>query len=75
MAASTTLTTEEGRAIVRRTHDMLRRGPFAPTAIASDNDVLYGMARRSQILAERAGISIGVFRTVATLSAGCELTD
>ena len=65
MAASTTLTADEVRAIVRRTHDILRRGPFGPTAIASDNDVVYGMARMYQILAERDGISIGVFRSVA----------
>jgi 2-hydroxychromene-2-carboxylate isomerase len=64
MAASTTLTTDEVRALVNRTHDMLRRGAFGPTAIASDNDVVYGMARMYQILAERDGISVGVFRSV-----------
>jgi hypothetical protein len=62
MAASTTLTTDEVRALVNRTHDMLRQGPFGPTAIASNNDVVYGMARMYQILAERDGISIAVFR-------------
>ena len=43
---------------------MLRQAPFGPTAIASDNNVLYGMARMYQILAERDGISIGVFRSL-----------
>jgi hypothetical protein len=65
MAASTTLSSDEVRALVNRTHDMLREAPFGPTAIASDNDVVYGMARMYQILAERDGISIGVFRSVA----------
>jgi hypothetical protein len=65
MAASTTLSSDEVRALVNRTHDMLRQAPFGPTAIASDNDVVYGMARMYQILAERDGISIGVFRSVA----------
>ena len=64
IGASTTLTADEVRALVNRTHDMLRQGPFGPTAIASDNDVLYGMARMYEILAERDGISIGVFRNV-----------
>jgi hypothetical protein len=64
IGASTTLTADEVRALVNRTHDMLRQGPFGPTAIASDNDVLYGMARMYEILAERDGISVGVFRNV-----------
>ena len=64
MNASTTLTSDEVRALVNRTHDMLRQAPFGPTAIASDNNVLYGMARMYQILAERDGISIGVFRSL-----------
>ena len=64
IGASTTLTADEVRTLVNRTHDMLRQGPFGPTAIASDNDVLYGMARMYEILAERDGISIGVFRNV-----------
>ena len=64
MGASTTLTTDEVRALVNRTHDMLRQGRFGPTAIASDNNVIYGMARMYQILAERDGISIAVFRSL-----------
>ena len=64
MDASTTLTTDEVRALVNRTHDMLRKGLFGPTAIASDNNVVYGMARMYQILAERDGISIAVFRSL-----------
>jgi hypothetical protein len=64
MGASTTLTGDEVRALVNRTHELLRHGAFGPTALASDSAVLYGMARMYQILTEHDGIAVGVFRSV-----------
>lgn len=63
--ATTALTSGQIRELVRRTHALLRRGPFGPTAIAATHDVLYGMARMYEILAGDDGVSVGVFRTVA----------
>ena len=63
--ASTILTSDQVRTLVRRTHDLVRRGPFGPTAIVATNDMLFGMARMYEILAETDGVSVGVFRTLA----------
>ncbi len=64
-AATTNLTAEEVRKIVGRVHEMMRSGPFGPTAIVTNNDVVFGMARMFAILCElQQGPPVGVFRTL-----------
>jgi hypothetical protein len=63
--ATTDITTDQVRALVRRADAMLRRGGVGPTAVVADTDVFYGMARMYQLLAELDGIAVGVFRHVA----------
>jgi|SRR5215831_12964325 len=62
-AASTDLTPEETRELVRRLETMLRNGPLGPTAIVATNDFLFGMARMLAILCELwSGPKVAVFR-------------
>jgi 2-hydroxychromene-2-carboxylate isomerase len=60
--ATTDLSVDQVRALVHRAHRMLRRGAVGPTAVVADQDVLFGMARMYQLLAELDGISVSVFR-------------
>src|SRR5262249_12682847 len=50
--AKTTVTTDQVRQLVRRAADMLRIVDLGPTAIVTDNDVVYGIARMYSVLAE-----------------------
>ncbi len=63
--ATTDLSGDQVRALVRRVDALLRRKGAGPRAIVADNDVCFGMARMYQLLAEPEGIAVGVFRTVA----------
>ena len=63
--ATTDVTAEQVRALVRRADVMLRRGGVGPTAIVADDDVFFGMARMYELLAELDGIAVAVFRDVA----------
>jgi hypothetical protein len=60
--ATTNLTTEEVRALVRRAADMSRVVDLGPTAIVTTNDVVYGMARMYSMLVEGYGANTEVFR-------------
>jgi len=60
--ATTDLTAEQVRRLVRRAADMLRITDLGPTAIVTTNDVVYGMARMYSILAEGVGANAEVFR-------------
>ena len=60
--ATTDLTAEQVRRLVRRAADMLRITDLGPTAIVTTNDVVYGMARMYSILAEGVGANAEAFR-------------
>jgi len=60
--ATTDVTAEQVRRLVRRAADMLRVVELGPTAIVTNNDVVYGMARMYSILAEGVGANTEVFR-------------
>jgi hypothetical protein len=60
--ATTTVTATQVRELVKRAADMLRMVDLGPTAIVTDNDVVYGMARMYSVLAEGAGAAAEVFR-------------
>jgi len=62
--ATTTLTTEQLRYLVRRAADMLCVIDLGATAIVAMNDVLYGMARMYSVLAEGVGAPADVFSDV-----------
>jgi hypothetical protein len=59
--ATTDLTTDQVRRLVRRAADMLRFVDLGATAIVTTNDVLYGMARMYSVLAESEGAEADVF--------------
>jgi len=62
-SATTDMTSDQVRALVSIMNDLMKRGPFGPTAVVTKNDLVYGMARMIEILAELAGgPSIRVFR-------------
>lgn len=63
ISATTDLTADEARTFVAHLRERMSRGPFGPTAVVTDSDVVYGMARMIQILSElSSGPLIGVFR-------------
>jgi hypothetical protein len=62
--ATTDVTTAQVRKLVQRATQMLRLVDLGPTAIVTDNDVVYGMARMYSVLAESAGANADVFRDI-----------
>jgi hypothetical protein len=58
------LTTEQIRRLVQRATTMLRRLELGPTAIVTNSDVVFGMARMYSLMGEGAGIATEVFRDV-----------
>jgi hypothetical protein len=62
--ATTDLTTEQIRQLVLRAANMLRVVNVGPTAIVTNNDVVFGMAWLYSLLAESAGVEAEVFRDV-----------
>ena len=63
-AATTNLTGEEVRAIVKRLCGLMQKGPFGPTALVASDNTLFSMANILAILSDlQGGPSIGVFRT------------
>jgi len=60
--ARTDLTPEQVRSLVAMTDALVRKGRFGALALATDNDVAFGMARMYEILAGRLPVEIGVFR-------------
>jgi hypothetical protein len=60
--ATTDITSDQVRRLVRRAADMLRQVDLGPTAIVTTDDVVYGMARMYSILAEGVGAAAEVFR-------------
>jgi len=62
--ATTDLTTNQVRHLVRRAANMLHVVDLGATAIVTTNDMLYGMARMYSVLAEGVGASAEVFTDV-----------
>jgi hypothetical protein len=73
-SASTNITAEEIRRLVRRVHGMVHTQPFGPTAIVTTDDFAFGMARMFAILVERAGVAIEVFRDLERAQAWLDET-
>ena len=62
--ARTDATAKQVRVVVQRMIDMHRQGAFGPTAVITNNDVLFGMASMLAILSElRDGPKVQAFRT------------
>ena len=62
--ARTDSTAEQVRLVVQRLIEMRRQGAFGPTAVITNNDVLFGMARMLAILSELGGgPKVQAFRT------------
>src|SRR6516162_4029498 len=62
--ARTDATAEQIRVVVQRMIGMGRQGAFGPTAVITNNDVLFGMASMLAILSElQDGPKVQVFRT------------
>jgi hypothetical protein len=61
--ASTDITSEQIRLLVRNLYTKMREGPFGPTALVTEDEALFGMARMFGILSElEGGPIVGVFR-------------
>jgi hypothetical protein len=74
-AATTDLTAEQVRRLVRRAADMLRVVDLGATAIVTTNDVLYGMARMYSVLAESEGAAADVFYDMESATRWLEQFD
>jgi hypothetical protein len=62
--AHTESTPDQVRLVVQRMLDMHRKGAFGPTAVITNDDVVFGMARMLAILSELGGgPAIQAFRT------------
>ncbi len=62
--AITNVTADQVRRLVARAHAAAQRLPLGPTAIVTDDDYFFGMARMYAILAEHVGAPVEVFRDV-----------
>jgi hypothetical protein len=63
-AAQTDITAEQVRQLVRKIYTMAQNGTFGPTALITNNDAVFGMARMFAILSDlQRGPSAEVFRT------------
>lgn len=62
--AITNATADQVRRLVARAHAAAQRLPLGPTAIVTDDDHFFGMARMYAILAEAVGAPVEVFRDV-----------
>ena len=60
--AKADLTTEQIRRLVQRAANVLRVVDVGPTAIVTNNDVVFGMGRMYSLLAESVGAAAEVFR-------------
>jgi hypothetical protein len=60
--ATTDLTADQIRRLVRRAASMRRAGDVGPTAIVTNSDVVFGMGRMYSLLADGAGVAAEVFR-------------
>ena len=64
--ASTTLTSEQVKQLVQELKALARKNAFGPTAVVTNNDVVFGMTRMLAIISElQHGPVVGVFRTMA----------
>jgi len=66
--ATTNLTREQIRLLVQRATNMLRVVDLGPTAIVTNDDVVFGIARMYTLLADSAGVAAEVFRDLDSAS-------
>jgi len=59
--ATTDITPDQIKQLVRRAAETARRSALGPTAIVTENDLVFGMARMYSILVENVA-PVGVFR-------------
>ncbi len=65
-AASTNLTSDEVKKIVATLQQMAKQREFGPTAVVTNDNVVFGMASMAAILSElRGGPVIGAFRSLS----------
>jgi hypothetical protein len=62
--AITNVTADQVRRLVARAHATSQTRALGPTAVVTDNDHFYGMARMYAILCEHVGAPVEVFRDV-----------
>jgi hypothetical protein len=77
--ATTKLTTPELRQLISRMRDYASHAALGPTALVTDNDVVFGMARMYSVLIEEFDARFFVFRSLADaerwLDAGAPALD
>ena len=66
--ATTNLTAQQVRHLAHRAADMLSRVRLGPTAVVTNNDTVFGMARMYSVFAESAGAVVEVFRDIDAAS-------
>jgi hypothetical protein len=66
--ATTDITAEQVRHLAHRAAGMLSRVRLGPSALVTNNDVVFGMARMYSIFAEGAGAVVEVFRDIDAAS-------
>jgi hypothetical protein len=66
--ATTNITAQEVRHLAHRAAGMLSRVRLGPTAIVTNNDLVFGMARMYSVFAESAGAVVEVFRDMEAAS-------
>jgi hypothetical protein len=62
--ASTNITAEQVRHLAHRAAAMLSRVRLGPSALVTNDDVVFGMARMYSVFAEGAGAVVEVFRDI-----------
>jgi hypothetical protein len=62
--ASTTITAEQVRHLAHRAAGMLSRMRLGPSALVTNDDVVFGMGRMYSVFAESAGAIVEVFRDI-----------
>jgi len=71
-SATTNVTADQVRRLAHRAADMLSSVRLGPTAIVTDNDVVFGMSRMYSVFAQRTGAAVEVFRDFDAASAWLE---
>jgi hypothetical protein len=66
--ASTSITAEQVRLLAHRAAGMLSRVRLGPSALVTNDDVVFGMARMYSVFAEGAGAVVEVFRDIDAAS-------
>jgi hypothetical protein len=62
--ATTNITAQQVRLLAHRAEGMLSRVRLGPTALVTNDDLVFGMARMYSVFAESAGAVVEVFRDI-----------